>query len=164
VIDSLGSFGYFAKSSSLEGQVMQRKHEFRSKIFKALGHPSRILLVDDLLKGERCVCELRDLVEADISTVSKHLSVLKEAGIVGCEKRGANVYYSLRMECVRGFLACVDRFNARRVEAHACVLCGERKAEDRTQNSEVRSQNSEVRSQQSGGRGQSSDGRRRAFG
>ncbi|PTN32802.1 helix-turn-helix transcriptional regulator [Desulfonatronum sp. SC1] len=106
---------------------MRHRHEFRSKIFKALGHPSRILLVDALLGGEKCVCDLRELVGADISTVSKHLSVLKEAGVVGYEKRGANVYYSLRMECVRGFLACVDRFNALRVEEHACVLCGERK-------------------------------------
>lgn len=104
---------------------MQDKHAFRSKIFKALGHPSRILLVDALLRGERCVCELRELVHADMSTVSKHLSVLREAGVVGSKKRGANVYYHLRMECVRGFLACVDRFNARRVEEYACALCGE---------------------------------------
>ena len=103
---------------------MRNKHEFRSKIFKALGHPSRILLVDALLEGERCVCELRELVGADISTVSKHLSVLREAGVVGHEKRGTNVYYTLRMECVKGFLTCVDRFNARRVEEHACALCG----------------------------------------
>ncbi|GAB6060818.1 ArsR/SmtB family transcription factor [Desulfonatronum parangueonense] len=103
------------------------KNDFRSKIFKALGHPSRIVLVDALFDGERCVCELRELVGADVSTVSKHLSVLKEAGIVGCEKRGANVYYFLRMECVKGFLNCVDRFNARRIEEHTCILCGDEK-------------------------------------
>ena len=119
---------------------MRNKHEFRSKIFKALGHPSRILLVDALLDGERCVCELRDLVGADISTVSKHLSVLREAGVVGCEKRGTNVFYMLRMECVKGFLNCVDRFNARRVEEHVCVLC----EEVRIQEPEVRSQKPEA--------------------
>lgn len=102
---------------------MHDKHAFRSKIFKALGHPSRALLVDALLEGEQCVCDLQNLVGADVSTVSKHLSVLREAGVVGSEKRGANVYYHLRMDCVRGFLACVDRFNARRIEEHACVLC-----------------------------------------
>ncbi len=112
-----------------------QKNEFRSRIFKALGHPSRILLVDALLEGERCVCELRDLVGADISTVSKHLSVLREAGVVDCEKRGTNVFYMLRMECVKGFLTCVDHFNARRIEEHACVLC-----------EEVRSKKLEVRS------------------
>ncbi len=118
---------------------MRNKHEFRSKIFKALGHPSRILLVDALLEGERCVCELRELVGADISTVSKHLSVLREAGVVGHEKRGTNVYYTLRMECVKGFLTCVDRFNARRVEEHACVLC----EGARSQELEIRSQRRE---------------------
>ncbi|TVQ99040.1 MAG: ArsR family transcriptional regulator [Desulfovibrionales bacterium] len=119
---------------------MVSKHEFRSKIFKALGHPSRILLVDALLEGERCVCELRDLVGADISTVSKHLSVLREAGVVGREKRGTNVYYMLRMECVKGFLHCVDRFNARRTEEYACVLC----EGARSSKSEVRSHESEA--------------------
>ncbi|SDB53502.1 ArsR family transcriptional regulator [Desulfonatronum thiosulfatophilum] len=111
-----------------------QKNEFRSRIFKALGHPSRILLVDALFAGERCVCELRELVGADVSTVSKHLSVLKEAGIVGCEKRGANVYYYLRMECVKGFLSCVDRFNARRIEEHACILCGDRRQDSEHNN------------------------------
>lgn len=104
---------------------MKHKHELRSKIFKALGHPSRIVIVDALLGGERCVCELRELVGADMSTVSKHLSVLREAGIVQDEKRGTNVYYSLRMECVRGFLGCVDRFQARVAEERVKALSGE---------------------------------------
>lgn len=124
---------------------MDTKNAFRSKIFKALGHPSRILLVDALLQKTRCVCELRELVNADVSTVSKHLSVLKEAGVLGSEKRGANVYYHLRMECVRGFLACVDRFNARRVEEHACMLS--EGAEERRLGSEDRIQRSEIRDQ-----------------
>lgn len=71
---------------------MSSKNELRSKIFKALGHPSRILMVDVLLQGERCACELRELVGADMSTVSKHLSVLKEAGIVQDGKRGTSVH------------------------------------------------------------------------
>lgn len=101
---------------------MPYRNELRSKVFKALGHPSRIILVDALLQGEKCVCDLRDLVGADMSTVSKHLSVLKEAGVVQDEKRGTNVYYSLRMECVRGFLGCVDRFHARQAEEQARAL------------------------------------------
>ncbi|EGJ50484.1 metalloregulator ArsR/SmtB family transcription factor [Desulfocurvibacter africanus] len=101
---------------------MSHKNELRSKVFKALGHRSRIILVDALLQGERCVCELRELVGADMSTVSKHLSVLKDAGVVQDEKRGTNVYYSLRMECVRGFLGCVDRFHAKQAEEQARAL------------------------------------------
>jgi len=44
--------------------------ERRAKIIKALAHPSRLYIVDELSRGERCVCELTKLVGADISTVS----------------------------------------------------------------------------------------------
>jgi ArsR family transcriptional regulator len=82
----------------------------RAKVFKALGHPSRLLMVEALGQGEKCVCELRELVGSDISTISKHLTVLKEAGLVRDERRGTNIYYSLRMQCVTAFLSCVRHF------------------------------------------------------
>lgn len=86
----------------------KQRYEARAKIMKAMAHPSRLLMVDELAKGERCVCELRDLVGADISTVSKHLSVLKEAGIVSDEKRGLQVWYNLRVPCILNFFGCVE--------------------------------------------------------
>jgi DNA-binding transcriptional ArsR family regulator len=82
----------------------------RAKVFKALGHPSRLLMVEALGQGEKCVCELRELVGSDISTISKHLTVLKEAGLVRDERRGTSIYYSLRLQCVTAFLACVRHF------------------------------------------------------
>ena len=90
--------------------------ELRAKIFKALGHPSRLKMVESLFDGERCVCELQALVGSDISTVSKHLNILKEAGILQDERRGANIYYSLRMKCVANFLNCVEDFVGMRLE------------------------------------------------
>lgn len=84
--------------------------EAQAKIFKALGHPSRLLMVRALTKESLCVCELQKLVQADMSTVSKHLNVLKEAGIVSDEKKGLNVYYSLELSCVAGFLNCTSEF------------------------------------------------------
>lgn len=53
-----------------------------SKVIQALAHPSRLFMVDESSRGERCVCELKEMVGADMSTVSKHLSVLK-SGVVG---------------------------------------------------------------------------------
>ena len=88
----------------------------RAKVFKALGHPSRLLMVEALGQGEKCVCELRELVGSDISTISKHLSVLKEAGVVQDDRRGTSIYYSLRMRCVSSFLECVTRFLNREME------------------------------------------------
>lgn len=90
--------------------------ELRAKIFKALGHPSRLKMVESLFDGERCVCELQALVGSDISTVSKHLNILKEAGILQDERRGTSIYYSLRMKCIANFLGCVEDFVGRRLE------------------------------------------------
>ena len=83
-------------------------YDARSKIIKAMAHPTRLYIVDELSRNEKCVCELTRMVGKDISTVSKHLSVLKNAGIVQDEKRGLQVYYRLRMPCVLNFFNCVD--------------------------------------------------------
>ena len=84
------------------------KYQLRAKIIKAMAHPTRLYVVDALSKGERCVCDLTEMIGADISTVSKHLSVLKNAGIISDDKRGAMVYYSLRVPCILNFFSCVE--------------------------------------------------------
>lgn len=61
---------------------------------------SRLLMISELAKAERCVCELRDLVDADLSTVSKHLAVLRSVGLVRDERRGVRVQYRLLVPCV----------------------------------------------------------------
>ena len=86
-----------------------KKYKLRSRVIKALAHPSRLLMVDALAGGEKCVCELTRLVGADISTVSKHLSTLKGAGVVADEKRGNKIFYRLIMCCLGQFMDCVDR-------------------------------------------------------
>ena len=86
-----------------------RKHlEARAKVLKAMAHPSRLFMIEELEKGERCVCELTEMVGVDISTVSKHLSVLKQAGLVIDEKRGNQVFYQLRVPCILNFFGCVE--------------------------------------------------------
>jgi len=84
------------------------RYEARADVFKALGHPSRLLMVEELMQSERCVCELTELVGSDMSTVSKHLSVLKAAGVVQDERRGSQVWYRLRMKCVTRFFGCIE--------------------------------------------------------
>jgi ArsR family transcriptional regulator len=82
--------------------------QHRADVIKALAHPSRVLIAQALIDGERCVCELTELVGVDISTVSKHLSVMKAAGWVEVEKRGLNQFYRLRCPCLLEFFRCVD--------------------------------------------------------
>ncbi len=85
------------------------RFEARARIIKAMAHPTRLFIVDQLSRaGESCVCELTELIEADMSTVSKHLAVLKGVGIVQDQKRGSQVYYTLCTPCVLSFFECVE--------------------------------------------------------
>ena len=82
--------------------------ELRASILKALAHPSRLMIVDELSRGERCVCDLTERVGHDISTVSKHLNLLKKNGLVEDDKRGKQVYYRLKVPCVLNFFHCIE--------------------------------------------------------
>lgn len=73
-----------------------------------MAHPSRLIIVDELSHGEKCVCELTALIGADVSTVSKHLTLLKNAGIIHDRKHGNQVFYNLRVPCVLNFFNCVE--------------------------------------------------------
>jgi DNA-binding transcriptional ArsR family regulator len=83
-------------------------YEARARVIKALAHPARLLIVDELAKRPLCVCDIRNLVGSDLSTVSKHLTVLRNAGIVEDEKRRSQVFYSLRCLCVTAFFTCAE--------------------------------------------------------
>ena len=82
--------------------------EARARVMKALAHPSRLFIVDELSRGERCVCELTEMIGADVSTVSKHLALLKQAGVVLDERRGQQVFHRLRVPCILNFFGCVE--------------------------------------------------------
>ena len=84
------------------------RFEARANVLKALAHPTRLFIVEELAKKPHCVYELTEMVGADISTVSKHLSILKNAGLLHDEKQGKKVYYGLRMRCALNFLDCIE--------------------------------------------------------
>lgn len=86
-----------------------KSYKAKTDILKAIAHPTRLWIVEQLYDGEKCVCEIVGGIEADFSTVSKHISVLKNAGLVTDEKRGKNVYYSLNTPCVLDFMGCIER-------------------------------------------------------
>jgi ArsR family transcriptional regulator len=77
-------------------------------VFKALGHPARVTIVRELVAGEKCVCELVETLGLGWSTVSRHLSVLREAGVIADDKRGLQVFYRLELPCVAHFIRCLD--------------------------------------------------------
>jgi ArsR family transcriptional regulator len=85
-----------------------KKYKKRSEIIKALAHPTRLFIIDFLSDGEKCVCEIVKQVDADISTVSKHLLLMKKAGLLEDEKRGLNVFYKVVCPCVSNLFDCIE--------------------------------------------------------
>lgn len=78
-------------------------------MLKALAHESRLLIVDRLSRGECSVGELQQLAGSDLSTVSKHLALLRAHGIVEGRREGTTVYYRLLTPCVRNFFTCATQ-------------------------------------------------------
>jgi ArsR family transcriptional regulator len=87
------------------------KYDQMAVIMKAMAHPTRLFILDKLSEKEHCVCELQELIGADMSTVSKHLSVLKNAGIIDNRKQNNQVFYSLICPCVLDVYQCVIEVN-----------------------------------------------------
>jgi ArsR family transcriptional regulator len=75
-----------------------RKVERLTRLFKALADETRVKIVAALSREELCVCHIEDALSCPQSTVSRHLAVLRSAGIVQARREGAWVYYSLKQQ------------------------------------------------------------------
>jgi DNA-binding transcriptional ArsR family regulator len=80
----------------------------QADIIRALGHPLRIAIANFLKDGEKCVCEIAEFVGSERSNVSKHLSIMVNAGLLESRKEGLNVIYRLKCRCIPDFLSCVS--------------------------------------------------------
>jgi ArsR family transcriptional regulator len=87
--------------------VERREAEQMARVAKALGDPIRLQLVDVLRKhaGKVCVCELIPLFDVGQPTVSHHLKVLRDAGIVDSERRGLWAYYYVKTDALEEWTA-----------------------------------------------------------
>lgn len=81
----------------------------KTHIFKALSNPVRLEIIDLLLDGEKCVCEIVEQLKYEQSHISKSLIKLKSAGLIQDRKEGLNVYYSLAICCMGEFLDCLNK-------------------------------------------------------
>ena len=88
--------------------ALKRQAEF----FKALGHPGRMAIVHALGSGEVCACDLATVAGCAASTTSRHLTVLRHAGLIRDERRGQQIFYHLTCPCVLTFADCINRVDA----------------------------------------------------
>jgi ArsR family transcriptional regulator len=100
----------------------QARFRARARIVKAMAHSTRLFIVDVLSKGERGVRELTEMIGADASTVSTHLAILRNAGIVQDRKRANQVFYALRVPCIPRFLDCVETVLRRNAESQLALV------------------------------------------
>ena len=101
-----------------------KEAEIRAKIIKSMGHPVRLMMIEFLKEGgESSFSDIFDLFQLDKSTVSKHLLVLKEAGIVSSRKSGADMIYKLEVPCVTDFFSCVTAVIDSNVKKQQICLC-----------------------------------------
>ncbi|MDD4097463.1 MAG: metalloregulator ArsR/SmtB family transcription factor [Lentisphaeria bacterium] len=96
--------------------MLYQKGEYQREaaVFKALGHPARLWMAQQLAHGrEHCVRDFVEALRVEYATVSKHLAILKQAGILVDEKRGKQVFYRLACTCVTDFIGCLQNRPAR---------------------------------------------------
>ena len=85
----------------------KRAYALKAKIFKALGHPRRLMIIDALQRGAKNVNELASIIGVSLATTSRHLSLLREAGLVSeGERRGNMIFYRLETTCIPDFMSC----------------------------------------------------------
>ena len=95
----------------------------RAVIVKAMAHPTRLLIMEALMQDEHCVNDLTEMAGCDITTLSKHLAVMKRAGLLACEKRGLNVFYRISCPCFPDFFRCIDLIARNRDSLPQCKAC-----------------------------------------
>lgn len=83
------------------------RYIYMAGVMKALAHPTRLFIVEQLNEGERNVSDLTTMVGIDISTISRHLSILRQAGIITVRKYNNQMIYSLLCPCVLDMFRCV---------------------------------------------------------
>ena len=107
-------------------QKIQPQFGARAAILKAMGHPTRLFILEELNKEERCVNDLTEMIGSDVSTVSKHLSVLKNAGLVHDDKRGNSIYYRSCCSCIVDIINSIQTVLKNNTEKHMNIArcCG----------------------------------------
>ena len=96
--------------------------EKQAEIAKAIAHPLRIAVVNFLKDGEQCVCDIAEHVGSERSNVSRHLSVMSNAGLLEYRKEGLKVIYRLKTPCILEFFSCVSRVLKQQVKEDESLL------------------------------------------
>ena len=96
--------------------------EKQAGVAQAMAHPLRIAIIEFLKDGQQCVCDIAEHIGAERSNVSRHLSVMVNAGILECHKKGLKVIYKLKCPCILGFFTCISDVLKNEVKENSRLL------------------------------------------
>jgi len=105
--------------SNLKKQLLYEK---QAEIAKAIAHPLRIAIIDFLKDGEQCVCDIAEHIGSERSNVSRHLSVMVNAGVLEYRKDGLKVIYKLKTPCILEFFSCIKGVLKQQVKENKQLL------------------------------------------
>lgn len=89
----------------MKKEILMKKAE----IFKALSNPVRLEIIEVLLSGEKCVCEIIEVLkDYEQPHISKSLTKLKNVGLIEDRKAGLKVFYRLKCNCIKDFMNCLS--------------------------------------------------------
>ena len=100
----------------------QRVFEKQADVINAMAHPVRIAIIDFLKDGEQCVCDIAEQIGSERSNVSRHLSVMVNAGILEYRKDGLKVIYKLKCPCILDFFSCISGVLKQRAKDDSEIL------------------------------------------
>lgn len=102
--------------------ITYEEAESRARILKAMAHPVRLMIIELLRDGERSFSEIKENFSLDKSTVSKHLSILKDAGVVSSRRIGTEVIYRLEITCAVLFFECATKVIEENIRKQSSIL------------------------------------------
>jgi len=102
--------------------VAKDKLGLKAEVFRSMGHPIRLGIIEFLETGEHRAREIAETLGTQVSNVFKHLSVLKKAGVVEDRRQGRESVYSLAMPCVLDFSRVLEGIILRRIEKQRAIV------------------------------------------
>jgi DNA-binding transcriptional ArsR family regulator len=96
--------------------------QIQSDFLRAIAQPTRLKILYFLKDGERCACEIIPKMKEDQSNISRHLTHMRDAGILESRKEGVSVYYKIKDKRVFALLSLVDEMVRAEIEKKAKVV------------------------------------------
>ncbi|MDA8194300.1 MAG: metalloregulator ArsR/SmtB family transcription factor [Thermaerobacter sp.] len=105
---------------------MAAMHDFKAELFKALGHPTRLRILELLSTGEKTVSELQIALEIEASSVSQQLSIMRSRQLLDARKNGTKVFYTVRDPLIGNLLSIARQIFENQVTNMNSMLEAER--------------------------------------